>query len=152
MSEHHSIEELPVTEEAMRGFRAEIEALQAEEQRHFDTGDRHGSLHLIPLRGSPGFTFDEYIKSTSPEEVAQDIGIWEKIKDGTLTREEIEAYKRAVRITKENTGSSRDILFQFFNNKAGPVVSQREVDAMSLQQPSPPHKSPGMPEDLESAS
>lgn len=104
----------------MEFFRKEISGIvSAEVARSLETA------HFLKLGGSLEPDPDFHVEDLTEE----DMQIWRKVQEGTITRRDMEAYREKVNEIKQKEPAvwrSRNIFCAFIANKASPVISGRE--------------------------
>jgi hypothetical protein len=103
-----------IEEQKFRDFIAEIAGFHAEEE----AGAAKTSHFLFDKNGQKTFFNPEALR---PEDMA----IWEKVKDGSLEREDFQAYEKAV--VSGNVDISRRMFCAFIANKAMGIFGKREL-------------------------
>lgn len=114
-------------ENKMAGFRAEIMAFKFDEER-------------ANIEGNPTTAHFLNMEMDSAELNEEDLQFWEKINEGTITRDDITKHREL--ITDFKTGNlkagipgSRYTFFLFATNKASKIVSGRELEEMQREKP-----------------
>ncbi len=127
-----SIEEsIPTPEKELEDFRDEIVAIAAEEKRAAEEGQHGGTWHF----GGLPIARDEI--------TSRDLALAKKIKDGTVTRENLSIYRDNIsgaakeeerRSSDPNQDSSTELrLVGYLTNKATPIIGRRELEAYKLE-------------------
>ena len=115
------MEQPPSKQENLSAFIAEISALRDEEVEARNNPD--------PSKWKTGHFLEAGFK---PEELTEaDREIWEKIKNGSITREEALAHRNTL---KADNNFSRRLFGEFIANKAYAVIGNREMDAREKKQ------------------
>ncbi len=124
-------ENIPTPEEELEAFRDEIVTKAAEEKHMAKEDQRGGTWHFgdFPI---------ERDKIT-----LRDLALAKKIKDGTVTREDLSIYRNnmsetakeeARRSSDPNQDSSTELrLVAYLTNKATPIIGRRELEAYRLE-------------------
>lgn len=109
--------------EKLETFRGEISALRDAEKA---TGKTAHFTHL------PEFNHEDL--------TIDDMEIWEKVKDRTITREDLRKYDETLDLVengikkglKPGVSVSRNVFRAFINNKAVPILIEREMSGIDL--------------------
>ncbi|MGC9610872.1 MAG: hypothetical protein ABSE68_01485 [Minisyncoccia bacterium] len=99
-------------ETKMTSFREEMRGIVEEERKPEQTAHYPGSIDADEL-------------------IPEDLGVWEKIKNETITQGEMAQFRDSLLDEtghpKEGVSPGRIKFMAFFNNKAGGIISKRQV-------------------------